>query len=273
LEAFGSNQLNNPLIKSVILNVRDITDRKKAEQALRESEARLNELNITKDRFFMIIGHDLKTPFNSILGISNLIVEKIRDHDYEGLDEYASLIQESSQRAMDLLNNLLEWSQAQTGRIQFHPENINLETAVNNVMKLLENAAHQKSISILKKIPANLTIFADRPMIHTILSNLIANGIKFTNPGGKIIISTDQKDNELIVSITDNGVGIKKEDLDKLFRLESNYSKSGTNQEVGTGLGLLLCKEFVEMHQGKIMVESELGKGSRFNFSIPKDSD
>lgn len=271
LEAYGSNQINNPLIKSVILNVRDITDRKEAEQALKESESRLNELNATKDHFFSIIGHDLKTPFNGILGISNLMVEKINDNDFEELEEYARLIQDASQTAVDLLDNLLNWARTQTGKIQFNPKKIDLAPLVKNVVKLLDESARQKSITIHQRVSSNTLVQADKAMIQTILRNLISNSIKFTPQGGQISIQTDQKEKEFIVTVADNGIGIEKEDLEKLFILHSRYSKLGTNEEAGTGLGLLICKEFIEIHGGKIWVESEFRKGSQFSFSIPTD--
>lgn len=269
LEAFGTNQLDNPAIKSVVLNVRDITERKHAEQIIKENEIRLRELNATKDRFFSIIAHDLKSPFNSIVGFSNLILEQIHNQDFKEIERYATVIQESSERAMNLLMNLLEWSQAQTGKIEFNPQNIDLVTIITDVIEMSNDSAQQKSIAILKKLPHNLPVVADKAMINTILRNLISNGIKFTNPGGELIISTEQKEKQLIVSVADNGVGMKNEDIDKLFRIDYSHTTIGTNKETGTGLGLLLCKELIEMQGGKIWIESEVEKGSVFNFSIP----
>ena len=269
LEAYGTNLLDNPVIESVILNVRDITERKNAEQIIIENEIRLRELNATKDRFFSIIGHDLKSPFNSIVGFSNLIAEQVQKQDYEGIEKYATIIQDSAQRAMNLLTNLLEWSRAQTGTIVFNPEYVEFVSVINEVLELSNDSARQKSITIYKKLPHNIPVFADKAMISTILRNLIFNSIKFTKPGGEIIIKAEQKEKQLIVSVTDNGIGIKNEDIDKLFRIDYSYSTTGTNRETGTGLGLLICKDFIEMHGGKIWVESEIGKGSTFSFSIP----
>jgi len=269
LEAFGTNQLNNPLIKSVVLNVRDVTERKKAEKDLLESKARLSEANGTKDRFFSIIGHDLKSPFNSIVGFSEILLEQINIKDYNGIENYARIIHDSSNRAMNLLTNLLEWSRTQTGRIEFNPEYFELITIINEVVELLNGTAQQKSIFISKKLPHDIPVLADKAMVKTILRNLISNAIKFTNPGGEIIISIEQKEKELIVSVADNGVGIKKENIDKLFRIDYSYSTLGTNKETGTGLGLLLCKEFIEMNSGNIWAESNEVNGSIFNFSLP----
>ncbi|GET22460.1 PAS domain-containing sensor histidine kinase [Prolixibacter denitrificans] len=269
LEAVGSNQIDNPLIQSVILNVRDITERKNAEAALIESKARLSELNATKDRFFSIIAHDLKSPFNSIFGFCELLVEQLARKDYQGVEKFAAIINRSSKQAMDLLTNLLEWARAQTGKIEFNPEYIELVTLVNDVAELFDDSAQQKSITILKDLPHNIPVFADKYMVDTILRNLIANGIKFTHPRGKIRIHTEQNENQLTVSVADNGIGIEKEAIDKLFQIEYSYSTTGTARESGTGLGLLLCKEFIEMHGGKIWVESKPGKGSTFRFTLP----
>jgi two-component system sensor histidine kinase/response regulator len=270
LEAFGTNQLNNPYINSLVLNVRDITERKNAEEALAESEARLRELNATKDKFFSIIAHDLRSPFHSIIGFSNLLVRQIQKKDNVGIEKYAWIIQNSAERTMDLLMNLLEWSRSQTGRMEFSPEYIEIVELINKVTKLLSDSAQQKSITISRELPHNAPVFADKAMIGTILRNLISNAVKFTNPGGKIVISAEQKQDELMVSVCDSGVGIKKHAIGKLFRIDKSYSTIGTQNEKGTGLGLLLCKEFVIKHGGKIWIESELGRGSEFHFTIPK---
>jgi PAS domain S-box-containing protein len=247
----------------------DITKRKQTEESLKENEARLREINAAKDKFFSIISHDLKNPFNAIIGFSNILTEQIQEKNYEGIDEYASIIHSSSQRAMDLLTNLLEWSRSQTGRIAFAPKMIEIVELINEVSELADDAAQQKSIVISRKLPDKASVFADKAMIATILRNLISNAIKFTNTGGDIVISAEQKKGEFLVTVSDNGVGVKHEDIEKLCRIDGNYTTSGTQNEEGTGLGLILCKEFVGKHGGEIQVESEVGKGSKFSFSIP----
>ncbi len=249
----------------------DITERRRNEETLKENEAHLRELVATKDKFFSIIAHDLKNPFNSILGLSNLLVEQIQEKNFDGIEEYARIIQKSSTTVFDLLINLLEWARSQTGRMEFSREYIELGTLINEVIELSNESAHQKSITIIKELPRNLLVYADKAMINTILRNLISNAIKFTYPGGQIIISAQKMPDELKISISDNGIGIKKEAIGKLFRIDENNTRIGTQNERGTGLGLILCKEFIEKHHGKIWVESELGKGSKFSFTIPKN--
>lgn len=255
--------------KVIQCNIRDITERKHAEEHLKESETRLRELNATKDKFFSIIAHDLKSPFTSIIGLSELLAEQVGKKDYDGIDEYANMIQSSSWRAMDLLTNLMEWSRSQTGRMEFNPVSINMVELIDEVTELLNDAALQKSITISRQLPASLVLLADKPMINTVLRNLISNAIKYTNIGGKIEISAISREKELEVTVSDNGVGIKQEALGKLFLIAESRSTPGTQDEDGTGLGLILCKDFVSKHGGNIWVESEPGNGSRFVFTIP----
>ncbi len=247
----------------------DITDSKKAEKALQESEASLRELNATKDKFFSIIAHDLKSPFNSILGLSSLLEEQVKEKNYEGIEEFAALIQNSSQLAYTLLKNLLDWSRSQTGKLEFSPEYLEMGSLINEAISVLSNSAEQKAINIHQKLTGKLIVFVDRSMISTVLRNLISNAIKFTKSEGDIVVSVERTKTEIRVTVSDTGVGIRQEDILKLFRIDENHTTLGTQNEKGTGLGLILCKEFIEKHNGKIWVESEFGKGSKFSFSIP----
>jgi len=266
---FSSTIINFQNQKAFLTTSIDITDRKKAEEALRKSEAMLRDLIAQKDKVFSIIAHDLKSPFNSIMGFSELLIDQINAKDYDGIEEYAKIIGQSSQRAMDLLINLLEWARAQTGRMEFNPQVFDLVDLIGENLKLFYVIASQKEITINKVLPDKITVFADKPMIATVLRNLISNAIKFTKQSGEITIFAERFAQETRVSVSDNGIGISSERLKKLFCIDQSESTRGTNNETGTGLGLILCKEFVEKHGGKIWVESEIGKGSTFFFEIP----
>ena len=236
---------------------------------LNKTNLLLQQVNATKDKFFSIIAHDLKSPFNAIVGFSNLLVEQIENNNMEGIDEYANIILNSSNKAVNLLMNLTEWSRAQTGRIEFSPENLEIEPFVGETTLLFDEIASNKSIIIKKHLPENISVFADKAMISTVFRNLISNAIKFTMPGGEILVSAIENQSEIIFSVSDNGNGISKINIERLFQIDKSYSTTGTNNETVTGLGLILCKEFVEKHQGRIWVESEEGKGSIFYFSLP----
>ncbi|MCD4793071.1 MAG: PAS domain-containing sensor histidine kinase [Bacteroidales bacterium] len=254
--------------------VRDITDRKKAEQTLKENEQKMRKLNAEKDKFFSIIAHDLKNPLNLMLGFSDLLIRNFDKYNNKEKKEYINIIQQSVQNTYKLLENLLLWSRAQRGTIDFYPENRNLYLLSANTIELLIQSSESKSITLSNQIPKDLYIEADENMFLTILRNLISNAIKFTPKGGKITIKahsvTDKNKHSFAeISVKDNGIGIAKETLAQLFTISENVSTKGTEDEVGTGLGLMLCKEFVEKHGGKIRVESEVGKGSKFIFSFP----
>lgn len=236
---------------------------------IKNAENELIKLNATKDKLFSIIAHDLKTPFNSIIGFSELLIEQIKEKDYEKIGEFANIVLQSSNRSMDLLINLMEWAQSQTGRLIFKPENLEIKTFIDDTTQLYEEIAKQKLITIKKHLPNNDTVFADKAMISAVFRNLISNAIKFSEPNAEIIISVEKKQNEFIFSVTDNGIGIPQDSIDRLFRIDQNFSTKGTNNEKGTGLGLILCTEFIEKHGGKIWVESEVRKGSVFKFTLP----
>lgn len=248
-----------------IVTLIDLTDFKKTEQ-------KLIDANNTKDKFFSIISHDLKSPFNSILGFSDLLQENAYEYERDKIHKFASTINVSANKTFNLLENLLEWSRTQTGKIKFKPYRIIVEKIILNNIRQFHLPAEDKNIEIKYKVTDALEIIADENMLDTILRNLISNSIKFTQEGGKILITVTQNSEETYFSVEDNGVGITNEALKKLFKIEEKTSTEGTNKEVGTGLGLLLCKEFVEMHGGRIWVESEVGKGSEFKFVLPNIS-
>ena len=247
----------------------DITEHKRTEDELADHEAILQELNDSKDKFFSVIAHDLRNPFNSIMGFSNVLLEQIQEKNYDEIGKYAEIIRDSSQHALDLLTNLLQWARSQTGRMEFKPESVEIETIVNETIKLLNDFAQQKSITISYELPDNAPVLADKTMIGTVLRNLISNAVKFTEPGGKVVVSARRKKKGVMVTVCDNGVGMKKEAIDKLFKIKDTLSTPGTLEEKGTGLGLILCKEFIEKHGGKIGASSKPNQGSRFYFTIP----
>lgn len=246
----------------------NITDKKKAELNLKKSEEQLRELNATKDKFFSIIAHDLRTPFNSILGFSELILENSKRNDFSDMLKMSTVLNNTVNKSFDLLNNLLEWSRVQTGRIEFKPDDCHLSPLIKEVTDLFSLAVKKKNIDIVFDMP-EIILKADSNMLHTVIRNLLSNSIKFSHKGGTIKISAVENINEVVISVKDNGVGINKDSLGKIFQLAENITTLGTDNEKGTGLGLILCKEFIENHGGKFSVESEEGKGSRFYFTIP----
>jgi two-component system sensor histidine kinase/response regulator len=252
-----------------LITAADITGLKLAEKKIESSNEKLLTLNATKDKFFSIIAHDLRSPFSSIMGYCEVLVEQVREKNYNGIENNAGIILQASGQAMDLLMNLMEWARSQTGRIEFSPMNFELDDLINENLNMFGDIAGQKSVSIKKVFPDNIRVFADKPMISTVLRNLISNAIKFTGHGGEIIISTENRPKEIVVSVSDNGAGISRDRIEKLFRIDQSDSTPGTDNENGTGLGLILCKEFVEKHGGRIRVQSEEGKGSIFTFTLP----
>lgn len=258
----------NNHIKEVISIITDITERQKAEYALKESEERYRELNASKDKFFSIISHDLKNPFNAILGFSDLALENIKKKEYDNIYKYCEIINRTTKQGFNLLNNLLQWSQLQTGKINFNPNEINYSEIVENTINLMTANCEEKNIDLAMDISQKLMVFADKYMLETIIRNLLSNAIKFTTDNGHVIISAQKENNMILTKVVDSGVGLSNNNIEKLFKIESSFSTPGTNDEKGTGLGLILCKEFVEKHGGKIWVESAVGKGTKFSFTL-----
>lgn len=247
----------------------DITDRKQAELKLLESERKLKELNATKDKFFSIIAHDLKSPFNGILGFSEMLKNEVRNLDNDSIEKYTDIIHSTALQAYGLLENLLEWSKTQQNGLSFEPRKLLLRNVVSDEMAGLKLNADQKDISLLNEIEEDILLTADEKMLRTVVRNLISNALKFTPKGGLVRVNARLEQDHVEVTFTDSGVGMNTETLEKLFKIESSFSTRGTENERGTGLGLLLCKEFVEKHGGKIGGFSEKGKGSTFKFTIP----
>ncbi|WP_341272868.1 HAMP domain-containing sensor histidine kinase [Ancylomarina subtilis] len=239
---------------------------------LQLSEQKMRALNSTKDKFFSIIAHDLRNPFNALITLSSFLVDAIDSNDKEEAKELASIIETSSKQGFELLVNLLEWSRTQTGAIKYNPNLINLNRELKNPIQIIESIAESKQIRFKHDINKNITAFADPNMIRTIVRNLLSNAVKFTPRVGIISIEANENETEIVIKIRDNGVGMSQEIIDDLFTIDVNTSAQGTEGETGTGLGLILCFEFVKKHKGRIWVESEKGKGSCFSFSIPKET-
>ncbi len=230
----------------------------------------LKDSNATKDRFFTIIAHDLKSPFNGLLGATSMLLEENNNQSEDDKKELTKVVHNLSLKVYNLLEGLLDWSSSQTGKMSYEPEDTNLHKSVASIIDLLETNATSKDITILNSIDETISVFADAKATETVLRNLIANAIKFTNLSGKIIVEAENKDDEVCVSISDNGIGMSKEVQNKLFRIDLHHSTAGTAKESGTGIGLIICKELVEKQNGRIFVESELGKGSKFTFTLLK---
>jgi PAS domain S-box-containing protein len=253
-----------------LLTILDITDRKKAELELEEAAKRLKTINSQKDMFFSIIAHDLKNPFSVIIGYCQLLIMEVNNKDYQMVEEISGIIMDSSRKILDLLGNLMDWAKSQTGRMIFNPISFQLAEVIQEVTDIFDLIAKQKNIAIRKEVSDQITINADRDMIATVIRNLVSNAIKFARSGTEIIISARESTDSVTFSVKDFGVGIPPYDLAKLFRIDASLSRTGTNNEKGTGLGLILCKEFVERHGGKIWVETEKDQGSTFFVSIPR---
>ena len=241
----------------------------KTNHTLKKSEEDLRRLNNTKDKFFSIMAHDIKNPLGGLISITDLMKSDFKNSSEEEKLEMFEIINKSSHQLYNLLENLLHWSRSQTGKIPFNPIELKpFEIAETNI-ELLKGNAEKKNIMILNTIDQNLIVKADKEMITLIMRNLISNAIKFTNENGKIMISSNKKDGFVDILVEDNGVGISKDDISKLFHIDVQFTNPGTQNEPGTGLGLILCNEFVQKHEGRIWAESEPGKGSKFSFSLP----
>lgn len=250
----------------------DITDFKYAEQEIKSKNEQLQKLNAEKDMLFSIIGHDLKSPFNSIIGFSDLLIEQVTQKDFEEIEKSAKIIKKSSEQTMGLLTNLIDWSRSQTGRLNYNPEHFKITHLISEIIPLYTSIAKKKSITVKKELSSDIPVYADKSMISTVLRNLISNAIKFTKQGGEIFISAKENKKEVLISVKDSGIGVPSDIIQKLFRTDEIHSTLGTENEKGTGLGLIICKEFIEKHNGEIWIESEPNKGATFSFTLPLNS-
>ena len=238
-------------------------------QAILSHNTKLQEINDTKDKFFSIIAHDLKNPFNNILASSDMVATNFNTMKLTQILKSVKQINNAANSAYKLLANLLEWARSQTGLIEFRQERTKLRYIIDLAIGNTQSFAMNKEIALIYEPEGNIEVFVDKNMMNTVLRNLITNAIKYTYKGGEIRINVNVLNHKVIVSVIDNGVGIDPEIMERLFKINEKVNMVGTERETGTGLGLLLCKEFVEKHGGEIWVESVLGSGSEFKFSLP----
>ncbi len=254
----------------VLASIRDITDRLQAEEELKLKNDELRHINAEKDKFFSIIAHDLRGPFNGFLGFTRLMVEDLPDLTQGEILKFAVSMRNSATNLFQLLENLLEWSRSQRGLTNFEPESFLLKSMIVESMHTLMDAAHKKGVCISFEIQEDLGVFADEYMLASTIRNLASNAMKFTKKGGNVSIAAKTvSGNSVEISVRDTGIGMSSTMVEDLFRLDVQTNRKGTDGEPSTGLGLLLCKDFIEKHGGKIWVESEEGKGSTFRFTLP----
>ncbi|MFZ4590063.1 MAG: ATP-binding protein [Ignavibacteria bacterium] len=257
------------LFSEIIANT---LERKQIEVRLINSEKNLRELNAAKDKFFSIIAHDLKNPFMGILGFTEILSNSFEQYDDAEKQKMISFIKRSAESAYKLLENLLEWSRVQIGVAKVSPLQTDISILINDSITSLKDVAHTKNIKIITTVQSETYVYADEEMIKTIIRNLLTNAIKFSHTDGYIKITAEDFKENLKLSITDKGIGIKKELLDNLFRIDKSTTTKGTLGEKGTGLGLILCKEFIEKNNGKLIVESKEKEGSTFSIVLPKEN-
>ena len=257
----------------------EIAERWKAEAELRslhkvfkEKNRQLQEANATKDKFFSIISHDLRSPFNTLQGFTQLLSEHYDSHSEEKRKEYVTRIHRSTERLHDLLENLLTWSRLQREAMTYEPEFIDFWDLVDDNFVLFSSKAEEKQITLKNRVDEDLQVYADANMADTTLRNLLSNALKFTEAGGEIRVSANLQEQHVEITVSDTGQGIAEDDLSQLFRTDTQFTRPGTSGEAGTGLGLNLCKEFAEKNGGTIWVESALGEGTRFSFTLPKQA-
>lgn len=260
----GQDYITKPFSKDeLIRRINTLLQIKRSNKALKES-------NISKNKFFSILAHDLRNPISGCLNLTELLETNYDKYSEIERKKYLSLIKDSAKHLNNLIENLLEWSRLQIGRMEYSPVEFDLIDLVCDNVLLLKSIAKKKGIKLISKVDENIEIFADINMLKTVIRNLISNALKFTHKDGEVIIDAKEIYDEIEITITDTGIGIDEEKQKQLFKIDFYQKQRGTANEKGTGLGLILCKEFVEKNGGNIQVESTLGKGSIFKFTVPK---
>lgn len=268
-ESVFTDLSGNP--SGIIGVINDITDKRIAERELVESEKKLREANATKDKFLSIISHDLKSPFTSLLGFSDMLIQDYDDFSDDERKTFIREIRKSAFNAFDLLDNLLQWSRVVRDKIPYQPTPGNPRQLVDETISSLKAEIDKKEIHVTNLLEERQNIYSDHFMLSTVLKNVLSNSIKFTDNSGTVVIDSKKDNGFLNISILDNGIGISESDLNLLFRLDVHYKKIGNSKENGTGLGLILCKELITKNKGKIWVESTLGQGTKVTITVPFD--
>lgn len=248
----------------------DVTRRKEDEEEISRKHEELERLNATKDKFFSIIAHDLRSPFNSVLGLTDILMQDLPDMDTDQVKHMVEIIHKAVNNLYRLLQNLLQWAQIQNGTIPYDPRPLHLRKIVNESIDIVRESALMKDIELTTYIPEHIRVVGDSNMLQTVIRNLVSNAVKFTPKGGDVAVSAIlTKDNNAQISVKDTGIGMSQAMIQNLFRIDVKTNRMGTDSEPSNGLGLLLCKEFVEKNGGRIWVESEVGIGTSFHFTIP----
>lgn len=266
-EAGGVDYITKPFQKEEVLA------RVAAHLTIGKQKQQLKQLNANKDKFFSIISHDLKGPVSTLVSFSEMMVDQFEELSQDELKEYSGDIHDSIKQVYALLENLLQWATVQTKRIEVTPQAFVINDLMQEIASLLFATARNKKIKLIVPEKDPLLVYADKHMMHTVLRNLVNNAIKFTPEEGEITIDMEELKDTVEVAVIDTGIGMDEETRAKLFRIDVHHSTVGTNEETGTGLGLIVCKEFVEKNGGEINVDSEVGVGSTFRFTIRKQTD
>lgn len=244
---------------------------KASEEEVKKKNEELKEANETKDVLFSIISHDLRSPFQGLLGISGYLVDEFDSLDKNEIKELIETLHEALKNQYKFLDDLLNWSRLQSGKLSINKSKFSLYELVEKIKSLFQTNLESKKISLFNNISTDCIINADEDLINLLIRNLISNAIKFTNENGKIEIKSKLANNKIQIEISDNGIGIKSENIDKIFKIDNHFTTRGTNNEKGNGFGLALCKEIVTKHGGEIWLQSEYGKGTKFFFTIPNN--
>ncbi len=242
---------------------------KHTREQLKNANDKLLQVIHEKDKFFTIIAHDLRNPFIGISSLSQIMVEQLGSLQLDEMEEYAREIHHASTNAFNLLKNLLSWAKSQTGRMDFVPQQLDVQELITETIAFIQEAAILKNIEIESQIAEGLSVFADKEMVATVMRNLVSNAVKFTHTGGKVRISCERSDQHIQISVVDNGIGMTSKMVEEIFRIDVSNGRKGTNGEPSSGIGLLLCKEFTERNGGTIKVESQPDEGSTFNITLP----